>query len=272
MPSGIIEVLVEPASVVEVEGRVGPQGAPGTPGATGPQGPQGPQGAQGPAGADSTVPGPTGPAGPGVAAGGTTGQALTKTSAADYATGWATLLDLDEIALAGEGLKTQGYPRNLINAGGVPVTQRIDAMLVPLREGTVLTNIHCAVPAAGVGTGPTLIKLAILSKAGVVQRQTANVGTSAIWTTLGPKTIPLTAAWTCPADDVYYIAFLQNGAFGTTAMQLARNTLYLSQLFAAIGSGVSPQQATTGKTDFPADGSAVTGLTAVQHGLWLAAS
>lgn len=41
----------------------------------GTQGPPGPQG-------------PQGPAGPGVAAGGSTGQFLKKTSSSDYATGW----------------------------------------------------------------------------------------------------------------------------------------------------------------------------------------
>src|SRR5262245_39279885 len=46
----------------------------GQPGPVGPQGPAGPQGATG----------------PGVAAGGTTGQQLAKTSGADYATGWVT--------------------------------------------------------------------------------------------------------------------------------------------------------------------------------------
>jgi hypothetical protein len=79
-----------PAGATGATGAQGPQGTPGTTGATGPQGPPG---------ADSTVPGPqgpqgttgaTGPAGPGVAAGGTTGQVLTKTSATDYATNWAT--------------------------------------------------------------------------------------------------------------------------------------------------------------------------------------
>src|SRR5262245_6579666 len=51
---------------------------------TGPVGPMGPAGPQGDPGAT----GPTGPAGPGVAVGGTTGQILVKTAAADYATGW----------------------------------------------------------------------------------------------------------------------------------------------------------------------------------------
>ena len=50
-------------------------------GSVGVPGPQGPAGATGPAG----------PAGEGVPAGGTTGQALVKTSNSDYATGWTTL-------------------------------------------------------------------------------------------------------------------------------------------------------------------------------------
>lgn len=58
-------------------------------------GPQGPQGIQGPAGATGAT-GPQGPAGPGVAAGGTTGQVLVKTSATDYATQWANPSSLVE--------------------------------------------------------------------------------------------------------------------------------------------------------------------------------
>lgn len=50
-------------------------------------GPAGPTGAQGPTGATGST-GPQGPAGPGVPAGGSTGQVLTKTSGADFATGW----------------------------------------------------------------------------------------------------------------------------------------------------------------------------------------
>ena len=68
------------------DGAQGPQGIPGNPGADGSQGIQGPQGNPGTNGAD----GAQGPAGPGVAAGGTTGQVLAKTSDTDYATGWTT--------------------------------------------------------------------------------------------------------------------------------------------------------------------------------------
>jgi len=53
-------------------------------GPAGPTGPTGATGSQGPAGNT----GSTGPAGPGVAAGGTTGQALTKINATDFNTQW----------------------------------------------------------------------------------------------------------------------------------------------------------------------------------------
>ena len=84
-----------PAGQDGAEGPQGPKGDPGDPGPQGPQGPagqdgaEGPQGPQGPAGQDGAE-GPQGPAGPGVAAGGTTGQVLVKSSDADYDTEWVT--------------------------------------------------------------------------------------------------------------------------------------------------------------------------------------
>ena len=77
------------------KGEQGPPGPAGQDGAEGPQGPkgdpgpQGEQGPPGPAGQDGAE-GPQGPAGPGVAAGGTTGQVLVKSSDADYDTEWKT--------------------------------------------------------------------------------------------------------------------------------------------------------------------------------------
>lgn len=68
-----------------VEGPEGPQGPQGETGPAGPQGAQGIQGEQGPEGPE----GPEGPAGPGVAAGGTTGQVLTKATDDDFDTQWA---------------------------------------------------------------------------------------------------------------------------------------------------------------------------------------
>jgi hypothetical protein len=83
-------------------GPTGPQGPQGATGDTGPQGPQGDTGPQGPQGAQGAqgfqgdtgpqgATGDTGATGEGVAAGGTIGQALVKTSATDYATEWASV-------------------------------------------------------------------------------------------------------------------------------------------------------------------------------------
>lgn len=97
-------------------GATGSQGAPGAQGPTGATGSQGPQGvkgdpgttgatgSQGPTGAT----GSTGPAGPGVAAGGTTGQVLTKTSATDYATTWSTIVGGASVAASAPGSPTSG--------------------------------------------------------------------------------------------------------------------------------------------------------------------
>jgi len=67
-----------------VPGPTGPQGATGAQGPTGATGSQGPQGVKG----DTGATGAQGPAGQGVPVGGSTGQVLTKTSGADFATGW----------------------------------------------------------------------------------------------------------------------------------------------------------------------------------------
>ena len=78
-----------PAGADGAPGERGPQGPAGQDGAEGPQGPKGDPGPEGPQGPKGD-PGPQGPAGPGVAAGGTTGQVLVKSSNADYDTEWKT--------------------------------------------------------------------------------------------------------------------------------------------------------------------------------------
>jgi len=97
LTTGGVEVPVQ----VDSEGRLVAEGLPGPAGAAGPAGDPGPQGiagVAGPAGATGAT-GPAGAAGPagadgadgvGVPAGGSTGQVLTKSSATDYATQWAT--------------------------------------------------------------------------------------------------------------------------------------------------------------------------------------
>ena len=119
-PNGTVAIVGGVATIIGLTGPTGPAGPTGLAGATGATGPTGPTGATGPAGptgptgpagsdGDDGATGPagpagaTGPAGPtgvtgatgaagvGVPAGGSTGQVLTKTSSADYATAWTTV-------------------------------------------------------------------------------------------------------------------------------------------------------------------------------------
>jgi hypothetical protein len=96
-PASTVPGPTGPQGLTGATGPTGPQGLKGDTGATGATGATGSTGAQGPQG----VTGSTGPAGPGVPVGGTTGQALVKTSATDYATNWATVS-------GGSGLPTTG--------------------------------------------------------------------------------------------------------------------------------------------------------------------
>ena len=75
---------VGPQGIQGLTGDVGPTGAQGEVGPAGATGPQGPQGIQG-------LTGDVGPAGPGVAAGGTTGQALFKKSDTELDTEWKAI-------------------------------------------------------------------------------------------------------------------------------------------------------------------------------------
>ena len=76
--------------IVGPQGPQGPQGDEGPQGPVGGTGPKGDTGDMGPKG-DTGDTGPAGAAGQGVPTGGSTGQALTKASGANYDTQWSTL-------------------------------------------------------------------------------------------------------------------------------------------------------------------------------------
>lgn len=100
-PSGGPTGPTGPEGPTGPQGIIGPTGPTGATGAdsqvTGPTGPEGPTGPTGPQGADSLVTGPTGPTGAdgldgvSVPTGGSTGNVLVKSSAADYDFIWDSL-------------------------------------------------------------------------------------------------------------------------------------------------------------------------------------
>jgi hypothetical protein len=187
-------------------------------------------------------------------------------------------LDLPQVALNAEGLKGEAYPRLLGSGQVVLASQVVTGVRVPLRAGTPVTNLHCGVITAGAGTPPTLLKMALLQRQGssgttwVTFGMSANLAADPMWTTVGIKTVPLLVPVTVPADDAYYVANLCDGAFGTTAMQIARVVPVSGNLVLGIGSGILPAAAVGGRTDFPAVGQTMSLPAPSQSGFWFGVS
>lgn len=174
-----------------------------------------------------------------------------------------------QLATTGQGFISESYPRLITTASVAPTSQQIIAIALGLFAGDVITNCYCSVQTSGVGTAPTLIKMALLDKTGRVLAQSVNVAASAIWTSLGLKAVPV--AYTVTANDLYYVAFLKNGVFTSTEVALARNGMNASFAF---GSNPLPVGIQSAQTDFQPNGSSQTltgGLTA-NAGLWVAVS
>lgn len=85
VPDGNVQVVTADGTITIV--------SVGTQGPVGPEGPAGPAGSAGAAGS----PGPTGATGPGVAAGGDTGDLLTKNSSTNYDTTWSTQASVTDL-------------------------------------------------------------------------------------------------------------------------------------------------------------------------------
>jgi hypothetical protein len=175
----------------------------------------------------------------------------------------------EKIAMDGEGLVSETFPRVLASTQGANSSQTFYVVRIPLRAEDVVTNLIVGVTTAGAGAAPTLIKLGLLDKTGKVLQQSANEAADSKWTSLGFKAVAMAAPYAVTADDLYYAAFLINGVFGGTNIQFARTPVAnTGGYFAAIGSGVAIINSQTGVTDFPATGSSQTLSAGSVVGMW----
>lgn len=168
--------------------------------------------------------------------------------------------DLDGVFLRALGLVGETFNAMSINASLAMAGGSVYFGLIPLRAGTVVTNIVTQVQTAG--SGLTLVRLGLYSKAGVRLAQTADA--AAAFASIGNKVTALTAPLVVPAEDGYYIAII---ATGTTPPNL-REGLAEADLYTAIGSGVRRFAIQAGQTDLPATAT----LADSQNCPWLAAS
>ena len=129
-------------------------------------------------------------------------------------------------------------------------------MAVGLRNGDVVANVIASITTAAAGAVPTLIRLGLADSTGKMLAVTADVKSDAQWTALGLGVFPLSAAYTVPADGLFYLCIIEVGAFGGTPLQVRRQSTAGS--LPALTGGKLMMAAQTGLTDLPTVGNSLT--------------
>lgn len=149
------------------------------------------------------------------------------------------------LKLRASGLIAESCDRTLSPGSFAFTSQSFQGAAIPLMAGQVVTNLHVCVTIAG--TNVTVGRLGLYSKAGAVLASCANDTT--IWTaTAGMRTVQMTAAYTVPADDIYYGCGL--AVFTGTAPSIVKGVA-LSNALAAVGSGSPLGVNQAGQADLP---------------------
>lgn len=159
-----------------------------------------------------------------------------------------------QLAITARGFLSESAPIGVLNSNLAPATQIVYYALLGLRAGDVVTNLHCALQTAAAGADPTLVKMGLYSTAGTRLAQSANLASDAMWDSTGIKTVPLSpGAYTVTADGGYYAAFLIDGTFGGTNLQLVRQNS-TGAAAGALGANAGSAFQQTGQTDLPSPG------------------
>jgi len=164
--------------------------------------------------------------------------------------------------VSGQGLVRETFARNTIQGTTAPSVGVINGTAVSLYAGDVIQGLSVGVSANG--SGLTLAKLAIYSKAGVKLADSAsNHANFNAGTTPRNQSTLLQNPYTVPTTDLYYFAFL---FVTSTAPTLLRGA---SQAAAdvVVGSGAFPWMLSTGsQTDLLASFTPLTGTNAYWFG------
>jgi hypothetical protein len=168
------------------------------------------------------------------------------------------------------GYAGETFLPNFGNTQVAPTSQSLYGCGIFLHAGEIITNLYVNVSTAGAGTTPTTIRMGIMNSSRVVQAVTADVHADSKWTSTGVKQFALTAPWTVPTDGIYYILFLQNGAFGTTAMQMIDVAVVAGS---GVVNGTNPPRFGifgTTVTDIPAVGASAAAWSSTTKVYWMA--
>lgn len=160
-----------------------------------------------------------------------------------------------------QGLIAQNHDRQVSSNTQIMIDGTAYFMLVGLSAGDVVSNISVCVTTIGIT--PTLSKVGLYSRDGVLRASSAELG--AVWTTAtGTKTSAVSTPFTVPSDDAYYVGLVCKAA---TLPILARSAN--SNQFSAIGTGSIPVGTQTGQTDLPSPATIVVGT---PFGYWVGIS
>lgn len=144
-----------------------------------------------------------------------------------------------------------------------------------LPTGTTITNIIFHIETAASGTTPTGFYSTICTASKIVG-QSNNLNASAALTSTGLQLFPLNATYTTNAIDsangLYYIGFLQAGAFGTTQCAIRRLTAFANVAATGVFTHLPYGTFSTALTSPPANGSAVTLANTSSQSVWGAVS
>ena len=160
------------------------------------------------------------------------------------------------LLLLGETLPVDAATGTGITTGGT-----IEFGLVGLRAGDVITNVISSVTTAGVTL--TIVRLGLYNTSGNRLAQTADV--KADFASTGVKVEPLTATYTIPSTDGYYLAIITTG----TTQPIFERGLSSSTMYNAIGSGVRRYAIQAAQTDLT---NPATLANTTTGGIWLAVS
>lgn len=150
------------------------------------------------------------------------------------------------------GIKGQAWdPYSAAVGGGALTSQRLSGALCGLQVGDVVSNIILNVSQAASGTAPTGLFVGLYDTAGNLKASSNNLNANAIWTSLGYAVAPLSASFTVTTAGGYFLAALQNGAFGTTNLNVTKNTNVGSNLTLAGPSGLARNPLQNGQTTLP---------------------
>lgn len=128
-----------------------------------------------------------------------------------------------QAALTGRGLLAETFPVALCDSNIAPTSQTVYYGLLGLVAGQSVVGVSVCVGVVAVGAVPTAIYVALFSTAGTRLAVSNDLKASAIWTTAtGPVPAPFSGAYVVPTSGAYYVAFLINGVFGGTNLQLRR--------------------------------------------------